>query len=144
MYNYTYPYIYLRSRDHLVVFPPSLQNRSGRSYLAVILALTIGSLFVFISLITFQSQKAENLVFDNKNLESFTPDELVYYNGTNPERPIYLGLDGLVYDVTIGQEYYKLGGKYHALAGRDASLELHLVGAGIVRRKYPVIGYLKS
>lgn len=75
-------------------------------------------------------------------LREFTAAELAKYDGSDPDNPIYLALDGQVYDITAGKDYYKTGGVYNFLAGRDASVELHLAGGDIIRRKYPVIGIL--
>ncbi|EKD84736.1 MAG: neuron derived neurotrophic factor [uncultured bacterium] len=74
--------------------------------------------------------------------KTFTQDELKKYNGTDADLPIYLALDGVVYDVTAGREFYASGGAYHYLAGKDASIPLHLVGADIIKNKYPVVGKL--
>ncbi len=74
--------------------------------------------------------------------QSFTPAILTQFDGTDPTKPIYLGLDGLVYDVTTGKEYYDLRGRYHFLAGKDSSDLLHIAGASIIKVKYPVIGKL--
>lgn len=75
----------------------------------------------------------------------FSPEALARYNGENPSLPIYLGLDGKVYDVTSGKQYYMPGASYHYLAGRDASIDLHAVlVAGLVKMKYPVVGTLKN
>lgn len=76
------------------------------------------------------------------HLKTFTSKELSTFNGVDPKLPIYLALDGNVYDVSKGKEFYRLGGPYHDLAGKDSSAELHLVGGDIIRRKYPVIGKL--
>lgn len=76
------------------------------------------------------------------NLKKFSTAQLAKYNGVDPTLPIYIGLDGFVYDVTKGKDFYKVGGPYHDLAGRDASSELHLVGGGIIKRKYPIVGRL--
>lgn len=80
----------------------------------------------------------------DKSLPTFTVDQLKEFDGSDPEKPIYLALDGAVYDVTAGKEYYQTDGSYHYLAGKDSSKELHLVGGNIIKEKYPVIGYLKS
>jgi predicted heme/steroid binding protein len=73
---------------------------------------------------------------------TFTQTELSGYNGDDPSKPIYLAMDGLVYDVTPGKEYYQPGGDYHYLAGRDSSQELHIAGGVIIKRKYSVVGVL--
>jgi predicted heme/steroid binding protein len=85
--------------------------------------------------------KAKSKTVQSK-IKLFTVQELSRYDGVNPKLPIYLALDGYVYDVSKGREFYKVGGPYHDLAGRDASKELHLVGGGIIKRKYPIIGKL--
>lgn len=43
------------------------------------------------------------------------------YDGSNPNTPIYLALNGTIYDVTAGRSMYGPGGSYHFFAGRDAS-----------------------
>lgn len=90
------------------------------------------------------SEQVAALTSSGKTLRKFTVEELKKYNGTNPELPIYLVLDGNVYDVTKGKEFYIPGGPYHYLAGKDSSFELHIVGGDIIKRKYPVIGRLIS
>ena len=82
------------------------------------------------------SAKTSAVAVSDKNLPTFTPDSLKKYNGTDPDLPIYLVLDGNVYDVT--------GGPYHYLAGKDSSFELHMVGGDIIKRKYPIIGRYKD
>ena len=79
---------------------------------------------------------------EQQNLKTFTLQELGNFNGTDPKLPIYLALDGYIYDVTKGKEFYQLGAPYHDLAGKDSSRELHLFGGNIIKRKYPTIGKL--
>lgn len=56
-----------------------------------------------------------------EQMYQFTEDELRIYNGYNPHLPIFLAIDGNVYDVTAKPETYgKLGG-YNMFAGRDAA-----------------------
>jgi predicted heme/steroid binding protein len=98
-----------------------------------------------VSFLWIQSDMRVNAIKNSKSttqLKTFTLAELARYNGSNSTLPIYLALDGYVYDVTKGREFYQVGGPYHDLAGRDASKELHLVGGGIIKRKYPVVGKL--
>lgn len=77
------------------------------------------------------------------SLPQFSREELQTFDGSDPRKPIYLALDGLVYDVTPGKEFYQVGGAYHWLAGKDSSGPLHLVGGSTIKRKYQVIGTLK-
>ncbi|EKX45312.1 hypothetical protein GUITHDRAFT_108951 [Guillardia theta CCMP2712] len=53
--------------------------------------------------------------------KAYTKDELFKYNGSNPLKPILIGIKGNVYDVTKGGGFYGPGGPYAAFAGRDAS-----------------------
>lgn len=74
----------------------------------------------------------------------FTLEELKKYNGSDPNRPIYIGYEGKVYDVTSGRNFYGAGQTYNYLTGRDATAELNEVGVGeIIVRKYPVVGRLE-
>ena len=50
-----------------------------------------------------------------------TDDELRAYDGTDPDKPIYLALNGSIYDVSAGRSFYGPGGGYHFFAGRDAA-----------------------
>lgn len=52
---------------------------------------------------------------------SLTDAELLAYNGEDPSKPIYLGLDGSIYDVSAAPQTYGPGGSYHFFAGRDAA-----------------------
>lgn len=51
---------------------------------------------------------------------TFTPPELVAYNGTNGY-PVYLAVRGKVFDVTSGSQFYGPGGPYNSFSGHDAS-----------------------
>ncbi len=89
-----------------------------------------------------KNQPAQNPQNIQEITKTFTAEELKKYDGTDPKLPIYIALDGLVYDVTSGSKFYVPGGSYHYLAGKDSSAELHLVGGDIIKRKYPVVGKL--
>ena len=75
-------------------------------------------------------------------LPAMKPEELKAFNGSKAGKPIYLGFEGLVYDVSAGKEYYQTGGTYHYLAGRDSTADLRIAGGDIIKRKYPVIARL--
>ncbi|PJA14771.1 hypothetical protein CO112_04140 [Candidatus Dojkabacteria bacterium CG_4_9_14_3_um_filter_150_Dojkabacteria_WS6_41_13] len=79
---------------------------------------------------------------ETASLKEFTVAVLAQYDGTDSSKPIYLAMNGLVYDVTTGKQYYEKGGTYHWLAGKDSSTDLNLIGGDIIKRKYPVIGKL--
>lgn len=75
-------------------------------------------------------------------LKTFHNADLAPYNGNDPNKPIYIGFDGLVYDVSSGKFFYDSSGVYHYLAGRDSTKELNVFGGTIIKQKYPVIGKL--
>lgn len=127
-----------------------MKNNKPKKFLRVALIISIVvAVVTSISFLSYKaylakatSEQAANLTSSGKTLRKFTTEELKKYDGTDPKLPIYLVLDGNVYDVTRGSEFYKVGGPYHYLAGKDSSFELHIVGGDIIKRKYPVIGRL--
>lgn len=50
-----------------------------------------------------------------------TPTELSLYNGTDPSLPIYLAVNGTIFDVSANRMMYGPGGHYNFFTGRDAS-----------------------
>ncbi|KAL6237745.1 hypothetical protein BDW75DRAFT_60450 [Aspergillus navahoensis] len=52
---------------------------------------------------------------------TLTPSELSLYDGTNPDRPIYVAVNGTIFDVSANPRMYGPGGGYHFFAGRDAT-----------------------
>ncbi|KAF2266415.1 hypothetical protein CC78DRAFT_513484 [Lojkania enalia] len=50
-----------------------------------------------------------------------TDTQLSLYDGTDPKKPIYLALNGTIYDVSASPQTYAPGGSYHFFAGRDAA-----------------------
>ncbi|KAF1952170.1 hypothetical protein CC80DRAFT_479742 [Byssothecium circinans] len=52
---------------------------------------------------------------------TLTDAQLLAYDGTDPNKPIYLALNGTIYDVSANRDTYGPGGSYHFFAGRDAA-----------------------
>ncbi|KAF2816547.1 uncharacterized protein BDZ99DRAFT_458406 [Mytilinidion resinicola] len=50
-----------------------------------------------------------------------TDKQLEAYDGTDPNKPVYIALNGTIYDVSAGRKTYGPGGSYHFFAGRDAA-----------------------
>ena len=50
-----------------------------------------------------------------------TEEELRKYDGSNRFLPIYIGVNGSIYDVTASPHFYGPGGGYHVFAGRDST-----------------------
>ncbi|KAK3580758.1 hypothetical protein CHS0354_023043 [Potamilus streckersoni] len=97
----------------------------------------------------------------------FTAEEIRKYDGSDPKKPIYMGVRGVVFDVSDGKGFYGKGSEYNALVGKDAtravaiwSLEpddlvpdvndlpdfklkmLDETFQETYMRKYPVVGYM--
>jgi len=51
----------------------------------------------------------------------FSEDGLAKYDGTDPDMPIFLAIDGEVFDVSKGRHTYGPGGSYNFFAGKDAA-----------------------
>ncbi|KXS20548.1 cytochrome b5 [Gonapodya prolifera JEL478] len=52
---------------------------------------------------------------------AFTEAELAQFDGSDPEKPVYLAFLGKVYDVSANKEAYGTGQGYNMFAGRDAA-----------------------
>ncbi|OAL44324.1 cytochrome b5 [Pyrenochaeta sp. DS3sAY3a] len=50
-----------------------------------------------------------------------TDEQLLAYDGSDPSKPIYLALNGTIYDVSSSPATYGPGGSYHFFAGHDAA-----------------------
>ncbi|KAF4507223.1 hypothetical protein G6O67_005885 [Ophiocordyceps sinensis] len=50
-----------------------------------------------------------------------TLHELSAYDGRDPDKPLYLGINGTIYDVSNGRHMYGPGASYHAFAGHDSA-----------------------
>lgn len=109
----------------------------------VAVGIVIGILFFGFSVYLQQPKKTlGSSTAVNGEVKIFTTKELNKYDGSDPTLPIYLALDGSVYDVTPGKKFYEAGGAYHSLAGRDSSAILHLAGGDIIKKKYKIVGKL--
>ncbi|KAJ1915786.1 hypothetical protein H4219_004135 [Mycoemilia scoparia] len=50
-----------------------------------------------------------------------TLEELKKYDGSDPNLPIYISINGELYDVSEGRTFYGPGGSYHLFAGKDSA-----------------------
>lgn len=53
-----------------------------------------------------------------------TLNQLKQYDGSDPSKPIYIGVKGRVFDVSTATSFYGPGGSYAMFAGKDASRAL--------------------
>eukprot|EP00160_Parvularia_atlantis_P020176 Unigene8241_Nuclearia_a/m.25297 Unigene8241_Nuclearia_a/g.25297 ORF Unigene8241_Nuclearia_a/g.25297 Unigene8241_Nuclearia_a/m.25297 type:complete len:130 (+) Unigene8241_Nuclearia_a:225-614(+) len=56
--------------------------------------------------------------------EVFTPERLREHDGTAADRPVYVAIKGIVFDVSSNRESYGPGMSYNIFAGKDASRAL--------------------
>lgn len=61
-----------------------------------------------------------NDLVDIKDLALFTPSQLGLFNGVDKEQ-LYVGIRGLVYDVTGNAKSYGPGKAYHKLVAKDST-----------------------
>ncbi|KZP00066.1 cytochrome b5, partial [Calocera viscosa TUFC12733] len=69
----------------------------------------------------------------------FSETELARYDGSNPDLPIYLGLDGLVFDVSASRRIYGPGGSYAHFAGIDGARAFS-TGCFLIHRTHDLRG----
>ncbi|EGR48609.1 uncharacterized protein TRIREDRAFT_77955 [Trichoderma reesei QM6a] len=50
-----------------------------------------------------------------------TPEELSAYDGKDPSKPVYIAINGTIFDVSLGRHIYGPGGSYNYFAGCDAA-----------------------
>ena len=58
---------------------------------------------------------------------NFTLEQLLQYNGTkdeksNEDKPVYLSINGIVFDVTKGRDFYGPGGPYEKVSHMEMLL----------------------
>ncbi|KZT10945.1 progesterone binding protein [Laetiporus sulphureus 93-53] len=56
--------------------------------------------------------------------DPFTVEQLKQYDGSSPEKPIYVAIKGTVFDVSRKRDTYGKGKSYNLFAGKDASKAL--------------------
>jgi membrane-associated progesterone receptor component len=57
-------------------------------------------------------------------VRDYSLDELPEYDGSDPSKPLLVGVRGNVYDVTRGRDFYGPGGPYAMFAGKDCTRAL--------------------
>jgi len=68
----------------------------------------------------YQARWGQIMKWMPKNDRLLSPEYIARYNGDTPGAPIYLSIDGDVYDVTEGHSYQP-GGSYAILAGKEGA-----------------------
>ncbi|KAJ3247546.1 hypothetical protein HDU78_003959 [Chytriomyces hyalinus] len=107
---------------------PQANKNGGFSCMPLLLALvliigaTLSTSFVLTKTLTFgYNPQALRKHFPRKTI-TLTTEELKQYDGKDPNKPVYLAINGRVYDVTAGRDkYYGPGGGYSFFSGVDAA-----------------------
>ena len=73
-----------------------------------------------------------------QKINAFSEEELAVYDGTDSNLPVFIAVDGYVYNVTGDREIYAPGGMYHHLTGSNQHTELDMPGIENVNGKHPV------
>ncbi|XP_071962927.1 neudesin-like [Antedon mediterranea] len=104
---------------------------------------------------------------NSDSLRIFTPEDIKEFDGSDSEKPIYMAVKGVVFDVSTGKDFYGKGAAYNALVGKDASRgvakmslepddltsdvtglteqqleELDKIFKNVYVAKYPVVGHM--
>lgn len=74
----------------------------------------------FFHLLRWKLSCGVNLI-GGKMTTEFTLESLAKYNGQDSSLPIYLGVKGIVYDVSSKPEFYGATGGYGVFSGKEAS-----------------------
>jgi membrane-associated progesterone receptor component len=72
----------------------------------------------------FRKREAPRAPLPQTQERDYTLAELAGYDGSDPAKPLLLGIRGSVYDVTRGRDYYGPGGPYEMFAGKDCTRAL--------------------
>lgn len=121
----------------------SFKKLSSLNKILIVIVTIIFIQLVWIGINFYRnSSVASGTAITDTSLPNFTKEDLKQFNGSDDNKPIYIGLNSRVYDVSAGREFYRTDGPYHYLAGKDSSVELNLFGPGIITNKYKAIGNL--
>jgi membrane-associated progesterone receptor component len=108
-------------------------------YIVILVSMYLGYCFVNM---TSQKQPAATISTDTTTTSeakeeddetepprNFTQKQLLEFNGTRDERldqdkPVYLSVNGIVFDVSEGRDFYGPGGPYELFAGHECGVAL--------------------
>ncbi|KAJ1741759.1 Dihydrodipicolinate synthase [Coemansia sp. RSA 989] len=101
---------------------PSLQSKTQLALLGI-----AGFFVLRIVLASFWGAKNEQFSMGKVRRRAiatkrkFTPRELAEFDGKDASTPLYMGVQGIVYDVSESRHFYGPEGPYCNFAGRDAT-----------------------
>ncbi|KAG0240970.1 hypothetical protein BGX31_001552 [Mortierella sp. GBA43] len=98
-----------------------ISKQHGDTTSAVLYGLVVSVLFFFLASYVITDTWLWGYNGKYRPQIVLTQKELAQYDGTDPEKPVYLAVKGEVFDVTGGSAYYAKGGAYGFFSGKDAS-----------------------
>lgn len=111
--------------QQLQLFLLDLKAGKTSALLSLIISISLGAWLIYLIWYNFLEPAETETV--NKEpekepivLRDFTIEQLREFDGKNG-KPIYIGLDGEVFDVSGAPEYYGVGAAYHCFAGRNST-----------------------
>ena len=112
-------------------------EKTGKIVISALILMLVVDWFIYKQIFRQPAQVSSDL-------PQITAMQLQKYNGDDPNIPIYLALDGYVYDFSEGRnDFYGPDQSYHDLVGKDSSALLNIIGGDIIKRKYMIVGVYK-
>jgi len=103
--------------------------RGSSGYILILFIVYIGHKVMNSSTEPLSSKEEEEESPEVEPLRNFTSKQLVYFNGREDEKmggdkPVYLSVNGTVFDVSDGRNFYGPDGPYESFAGRECGVAL--------------------
>lgn len=92
-------------------------------FLVILTAIVMGSGFFITGdpFWDYQGKWRRIATYLPKHEALFTEAGLAKFDGSDPTKPLYVAIDGIVYDVSSNRRTYGPGGSYGFMSGRDAA-----------------------
>lgn len=95
-------------------------------YIVIVICALLGHVWINGKDSSIEEEEEEESPDPPRN---FTGDQLFYFDGTKDEKteedkPVYLSVRGVVFDVTEGKDFYGPGGAYEMFAGHECGVAL--------------------
>ncbi|KAG0163059.1 hypothetical protein DFQ28_010443 [Apophysomyces sp. BC1034] len=111
--------------------PEKVESKKTGSNVLAIIATGLMWLVIFFFMGSYLITESWSWGYRGKwtNVNTYIPrkeivlseEQLSMYDGSRPDLPLYVALDGDVFDVSAGRGWYGPGGSYHHFAGKDAA-----------------------
>ena len=116
----------------------SVRKRFAKLTVVLMLALAILIVGLSTPFIDFPTLSAAPVL---GKLGTFSEKELKMYDGYSPKRPVFIAIDGYVYNVGRDRKLYSPGGANHIFTGKNLKASVY-IGGEITKDRYPLVGVL--